>query len=241
MGFVSSKRKKTHRKGGFSGRSRRPISKGKFEADGENGGAILAVTAQRGIQLNAIGDFFFSANLESGFATLITEYFNVRGEAANSALKRHAPAVKRGFVFRVVARDVGVKRANGGVARHDADQKRTAAHARNMDCAQGAGKVAAIFLAGGDAPFGLDGLFGGAVLAGLGIADANFYAFNGCESGGHITDVVFLAIASHPNFDMACAFFVHIGIVNGQGSTGLGVGAQKAECQCEQAREFQFV
>jgi hypothetical protein len=69
---------------------------------------------------------------------------------------------------------------------------------------------------------------------------ANFHTLNGCECGGHISDVVFLAIASDPDLYMASAFFVHIGIVKGQWATCVGVGAQEAQSEGEQAGRLKF-
>lgn len=234
MGFWRFAHKKPTSWVGFGVREARGLE-GLLDADRENVGTVLAVTSDGGVELQALGNFCLGAHLHAGFLALVTEHFDVRCDAAHLTLKGHAPAVVGLIVFGVVASHVDVNGASCRVASQNANQIWAVAHTFFMHSAQGAGHVTAIFLAGGDAPFGLDGLLGRAGFAGLGITDTDFDTLNRRKSRGHIPGVDLVAVAGHPDFDVSSAFVVHVGVVNGQGATGLRGQVEQASGQSHQA------
>ena len=96
---------------------------GLLDADGENIGAVLAITPDRAIKLQALDNLSLDAHLQGGFLALVTEHFDVGCDAAHLTLKSHAPAAEGLFIFGVVACHVDVNGASSGVASQNADQK----------------------------------------------------------------------------------------------------------------------
>ncbi len=130
-----------------------------------------------------------------------------------------------------------MRRTQGPIAAQDSHQIGAAADTLFMNGAQGAGHVAAVFLAGCDAPFGLDGLLGRAIFAGLGMADTDFQIDNGCKSRGQVPCVDLLAVTRHPNLNVPRSFFVHVGIVHRHRATSMGLTGPQDKARSHQGED----